>query len=83
VRDTINVCYLGLSAVSALALWMTQTSGAVPDPVVLAAFVPLVVVGHRAGQPIFSRLVGEGAYETVLTGTLVAAVVLGLVTAVL
>lgn len=83
VRDTINVCYLGLSAVSALALWATHTSGAVPDPVVLAALVPLVVVGHRAGRPIFGRLVGEGAYEAVLTGTLVAAVVLGLVTALL
>ena len=57
--------------------------GAVPDPIVLAALVPLVIVGHRAGRPIFERLVGDGAYERVLTGTLVAAVVLGLVTAVL
>jgi uncharacterized membrane protein YfcA len=83
VRDTINVCYLGLSTVSAAALWATHTSGAVPDPIVLAALVPLVIVGHRAGRPIFERLVGDGAYERVLTGTLVAAVVLGLVTAVL
>lgn len=83
VRDTINVCYLGLSTVSAAALWATHTSGAVPDPIVLAALVPLVIVGHRAGRPIFERLVGDGAYERVLTGTLVAAVLLGLVTAVL
>lgn len=83
VRDTINVCYLGLSAVSAVALLATHTSDAVPDPVVLAALVPLVIVGHRAGRPIFARLVGDGAYERVLTGTLVAAVVLGLLTAVL
>jgi len=83
VRDTINVCYLGLSTVSAAALWATHTSGAVPDPIVLAALVPLVIVGHRAGRPIFERLVGDGAYERVLTGTLVAAVLLGLVTALL
>jgi uncharacterized membrane protein YfcA len=83
VRDTINVCYLGLSAVSALALWATRTSGAVPDPLVLAATVPLVVLGHRAGRPVFARLVGGGSYEAVLTGTLVAAVGIGLVTAVL
>lgn len=81
VRDTINVCYLGLSAVSAVALWATHTSGAVPDPWVLAALVPLVVVGHRVGRPVFARLVGGGSYEAVLTGTLVLAVGLGLVTA--
>ena len=83
VRDTINVCYLGLSAVSAVALWATRTSGAVPDPLVLAALVPLVVIGNLAGRPIFSRLVGRGSYEAVLTGTLLAAVLVGLATAVL
>ena len=83
VRDTINVCYLGLSAVSAAALAATRTSGAVPDPAVLAALVPLVVVGNLAGRPIFGRLVGRGSYESVLTGTLVVAVLVGLATALL
>lgn len=83
VRDTINVCYLGLSAVSAVALWATQTPGVVPDPLVLVATVPLVVLGHRTGRPVFARLVGDGSYERVLTGTLAVAVAVGLVTAVL
>jgi uncharacterized membrane protein YfcA len=83
VRDTINVCYLGLSTVSGAALWATGTSDAVPDPVVLAALVPLVVLGNLAGRPIFTRLVRRGSYEPVLTATLVVAVGAGLVTAVL
>ena len=81
MRDTINVCYLGLSAVSAGALWVTHTSGALPDPGVLVALVPLVVLGNVAGRPIFGRLVGGGAYEPVLTGILVLAVLTGLATA--
>lgn len=83
VRDTINVCYLGLSVVSGAALWATDTADAVPDPVVLAALVPVVAVGNLAGRPIFSRLVRRGSYERVLTGTLVVAVGVGLATALL
>ena len=49
----------------------------------LAALVPLVGIGNLAGRPIFSRLVGGGSYERVVTGTLVVAVLAGLVTAVL
>lgn len=79
VRDTINVCYLGLSAVSAAALWATSTSAAVPNPIVLAALVPLVAIGNLAGRPLFARLVGRGSYELVLTGTLVLAVLAVLV----
>ncbi len=83
VRDTINVCYLGLSAVSAAALWATSTSGAVPNPTVLAGLVPLVAIGNLAGRPLFARLVGRGSYELVLTATLVLAVLAGLLTALL
>lgn len=82
VRDTINVCYLGLSAVSAGALWITHTSGALPNPAVLAALVPLVVLGNLAGRPIFSRIARGRVYEPVLTGTLVVAVLAGLATAI-
>jgi uncharacterized membrane protein YfcA len=82
LRDTINVCYLGLSAVSAGALWLTHTSGAVPNPWVLAALVPLVVVGNLVGRPLFGRLAGGGAYEPVLSSILVVAVVVGLATAI-
>jgi uncharacterized membrane protein YfcA len=83
VRDTINVCYLGLSAVSAAALWLTHTSGALPDPAVLAALIPLVVLGNLAGRPLFTRLARGGAYEPVLTATLALAVLTGLATTIL
>ena len=83
VRDTINVCYLGLSAVSAAALWLTHTTGALPDPAVLAALIPLVVLGNLAGRPLFTRLARGGAYESVLTATLALAVLTGLATTIL
>jgi hypothetical protein len=40
------------------------------------------VLGNLAGQPIFRRLAGGGAYEPVLTATLVLAVLVGLATAI-
>jgi len=83
VRDTITVCFLGLSAVSVAALWLTRTSGAVPDAGVLAATVPLVAIGTLLGRRLFSRLARSGSYESVLTGVLVVAVVTGLLTALL
>jgi hypothetical protein len=82
IRDTINVCYLGLSAVSAGALWVTRTSGAVPKPWVLGVLVPLVVIGNLAGRPLFNRLAHGGAYEPVLSAVLVVAVLAGLTTAI-
>jgi uncharacterized membrane protein YfcA len=78
VRDTITVVFLGLAVVSAAALWATGTSGAVPDVDVLAAFVPLVLLGSLAGRPVFARLARSGDYEPVLTSVLVASVVAGL-----
>jgi uncharacterized membrane protein YfcA len=83
VRDTITVCFLGLGAVSAVALTATRTSGAVPDPGVLAFLVPLVALGSLAGRRLFARLARSGAYEPVVTVALVAAVLTGLLTAVL
>ena len=83
VRDTITVCFLGLSAVSFAALWLTRTSGAVPDAGVLAVMVPLVALGSLLGRRLFARLAGSGAYEPVLTAVLVVAVLIGLLTAVL
>jgi uncharacterized membrane protein YfcA len=78
VRDTITVVFLGLAVVSAVALWITGTSGAVPDAGVLAALVPVVAVGNLAGRPVFARLARSGEYEHVLTGVLVVSVLSGL-----
>jgi uncharacterized membrane protein YfcA len=80
VRDTLTVVFLGLSAIGAFALLVTGTGAALPDPTWLAALVPLVAVGCLAGRPVFHRL-AHGHYEGVLTGVLLVAVAVGLVTA--
>ena len=77
VRDTLTVCQLGLSVIGALALVVTATSGAVPRGWLVAVFVPVVVLAHIAGRPMFARLAEGGGYEPVLTGILVAAVATG------
>jgi uncharacterized membrane protein YfcA len=79
VRDTITVVFLGLAVVSAVALWITGTSGAVPDADVLAALMPVVALGCVAGRPVFARLARSGDYEPVLTGVLIVSVLSGLV----
>jgi uncharacterized protein len=83
VRDTVPVCFLGLSVVGAIALWATDTSGAVPDAGLVALLVPVVAAGHLAGRPVFAALVRGGRYETVLTAVLIGSVVAGLLAAVL
>jgi len=83
VRDTLTVCQLGLSLIGAAALVATGTPDAVPRGWILALFVPLVLLAHIAGRPLFAHLAETGRYEPVLNATLVLAVVAGLVTAVL
>jgi uncharacterized protein len=83
VRDTLTVCQLGLSVVGAIAIVVTGTSGAVPDAGLVAVLVPLVVLAHLSGRPLFAHLAASGRYEPVLNATLVVAVAAGLVTAVL
>jgi uncharacterized membrane protein YfcA len=82
VRDTVPVCFLGLSVVGVAALWVTGTSGAVPDAGLVAVLVPVVAAGHLAGRPLFAALVRGGRYEAVLTAVLIASVFAGLVAAI-
>jgi len=82
VRDTMPVCFLGLSAVGVIALWVTDTSGAVPDAGLIALLVPVVVAGHLAGRPLFAALARGGRYEAVLTAVLLGSVAAGLAAAV-
>jgi uncharacterized membrane protein YfcA len=81
VRDTVPVCFLGLSVVGVVALVVTGTSGAVPDAGLVALLVPVVVAGHLAGRPLFAALVRGGRYEVVLTTVLIGSVVAGLAAA--
>jgi uncharacterized membrane protein YfcA len=83
LRDTMPVCFLGLSVVGALALLVTKTHGAVPDATLVAILVPVVAVSHVAGRPLFSALERTGSYERVVTVLLLVALVVGLATAVL
>lgn len=83
LRDTVPVCFLGLGAFGALALWATGTEAALPDLGLLALLVPVVIAGHVAGRPLFAALVRTGSYERVLTAVLLLAVGAGLAAAVL
>jgi hypothetical protein len=78
IRDTLTVVFLGLSALGAIALWVTGTP-ALPDAELVAALVPAVAVAHLLGRRAFAKLAAGGHYEPVLNAVLVAAVVLGLV----
>jgi hypothetical protein len=80
VRDTLTVTFLGLGAVGAVALLATRTP-ALPAALPVAVLLPAVAVGHVAGRRGFARLAAAGRYEVVLTGVLVIAVVVGLVSA--
>jgi uncharacterized membrane protein YfcA len=83
VRDTLTTVFLGLGILGAVVLAATGTDAAIPPPLpALAAMVPLVVAGHVAGRPVFAHL-ARTAYEPVVTAVLLAAVVAGLVTALL
>jgi uncharacterized protein len=83
VRDTLTLCFIGLTVVSVIALAATGTSGAVPDAVLAAVLVPVVAVGHLAGRPLFAALARSRRYEPVVTALLLISVVAGLATAVL
>jgi uncharacterized membrane protein YfcA len=78
VRDTMTVCFLGLSALGAIALWVTGTP-ALPDAALVLGLIPAVGLGHLAGRRVFARLAAGGGYENVLTATLLVAALAGLV----
>jgi hypothetical protein len=81
LRDTLTVCFLGLNPIGALALLVTGTTDAVPDPLLIAVLVPATALGQLAGRPVFRRLAGGGNYEPVLTVVLLISVAVGLVAA--
>jgi uncharacterized membrane protein YfcA len=83
VRDTLTFCFLCLSALGALALWITGTGEAAPDLGLTAAIAPAVFAGQLVGRRAFARLAAGGSYENVLTGVLLFAVALGLAGAII
>jgi uncharacterized membrane protein YfcA len=78
MRDTLPVCFLGLSAIGALALWATGTTAAVPEPWQVAVLVPVAAAGQVLGRRLFARLAASGRYEPVITAVLLASVLGGL-----
>jgi uncharacterized membrane protein YfcA len=77
VRDSLTVCFLGLSVLGVLALVITGTP-AMPDGVLVAALLPAVAIGHLIGRRVFARLAAGGRYEPVLNVVLVLAVLVGM-----
>ena len=80
VRDTLTVCFLGLSIIGAVALIVTGTTGARPEASWLAALVPVVAPGTSPDAPCSPGSAGSH-YEGVLTGVLLVACAAGLITA--
>jgi uncharacterized protein len=83
VRDTLTASFVGMAAITLLALALTGTDEAVPDASWIAALVPLTAVGQIAGRPLFARLAAARSYERVLTLVLVVTVAAGLITVIL
>ena len=82
LRDSLPVCFLGMTVVSVIALAATGTSGAVPDAELVAILVPVVAAGHLTGRPLFAALARSHRYEPVVTALLVISILAGLATAI-
>jgi uncharacterized membrane protein YfcA len=82
VRDTLTTCFACLSIIAGAVLAATGTHRALPDAAALAALVPLAAIGQIAGRRAFHRL-AAGSYELVLTLTLTASAIVGLLSALL
>jgi len=80
VRDTLTVCFIGLAALGALSSFVTGTP-ALPDGALVAGLVPGVALTHVLGRRGFTHLAAGENYERVLTGVMVVAVVIGLLSA--
>ena len=78
VRDTLTAGFIGLAALGAIALAVTGTP-ALPDVTLILALLPGVAVAHLIGRRGFTHLAGGENYERVLTGVMLAAVVIGLI----
>lgn len=77
VRDTLTTLFLVGTFTSAAVLLAFGVERAIPERTTLLALVPLVVLGHLAGRPVFARL-ARGHYEDVLTAVLVVSALTGL-----
>ncbi len=77
VRDSLTLIFLGFGVLGLAVLAVSGTEEAVPDPVWVAATVPLILAGHLAGRRVFARLAPE-RYDRVLTLTLAATALAGL-----
>jgi hypothetical protein len=82
VRDTLTACFVGLAPIGAIALFATGDPE-LPDRALALGLLPAVVAGHLVGRRAFARLSEGGRYEPVLTGVLLVAVLVGLISALL
>jgi uncharacterized membrane protein YfcA len=82
VRDTLTTCFVGLAPIGATALFATGDPE-LPDRALVLGLAPAVLLGHLVGRRGFARLADGGRYELVLTVVLLAAVLIGLIGALL
>jgi uncharacterized protein len=78
LRDTLTVCFVGLAPISAAALLVTRTEGAVPEAGLVAACVPVAAAGQLLGRSAFARLAHGRRYEPVVTIVLLVSLIAGL-----
>ena len=74
MRDTLTVCFVSIGLVTPIALLITRTTEAIPDPWLVVALAPAVLVGHVLGRRVFARLAHGPHYEPVVTAVLLASV---------
>jgi uncharacterized membrane protein YfcA len=77
LRDTVTAAFIGLAALGAVALAVTGTP-ALPDAALVLGLIPGVFAAHLVGRRGFARLAAGENYERVLTGVMLAAIVIGL-----
>src|SRR3954467_10055668 len=82
VRDTLTTCFVGLAVIGAFALFATGDP-ALPDTALTLGLVPAVLAAHLVGRRGFARLAESDLYEVVLAVVLLAAVLVGLIGALL
>ena len=82
VRDTLTVCFIGLAAIGAVALFATGDPE-LPDATLTLALVPAVARRPPRRTARFRATAQSDRYEPVLTAVLIVAVVVGLIGALL
>ena len=78
VRDTLTVCFIGLAALGRAGAGRSPARPRCRTRALVAGLVPGVALAHVLGRRGFTHLAAGEHYERVLTGVMVVAIVVGL-----